>query len=358
MVSFGFPSGCSGFSFPLSFCSLCVHGSGAFIFPTTFFPCRIISGGTLSIASLLQRRVLLPGVMLPLSFHCRSFRGPLTIFGLVPHLSVVSFSINGLILLCQFSPVFCQVFSSFGCSSVGGSSISSPLNSPSDWRLVFLHGSSPSRSPSSTASSGHRWLLLSLSLGLPPLSEVLRFSVLSTSSVVVSFSLSPCLVAPWGFLLFAWAPGGFVQCSLLSLCREASALLFPFCNSSSCGLHPGVSMSAVPGYCLFRSSELLFLSFCMGAWSPCLVSLPCVSFLGFLSSLFPSGRLFLSFFRRSSDSVESPLHYATGSPFGPSQLLVSLLAFHCGSHSSWVFSPFGGPSPRSTSVLRWGFLGV
>ena len=204
----------------------------------------------------------------------------------------------------------------------------------------------------------HRRLLLSLSLGLPPLSKVLRFSALSTSSVVVSFSLSPCLVAPWGFLLFAWAPGGFDQCSLLSLCRDASALLFPFCISSSYGLHPGVSMSAFPGYCLFRSNALLFISFCMGTWSPCLVSLPCFSFLGSHSSLFPSGRLFLSFFRRSSDSVESPLHYATGSPFGPSQLWVGLLAFHCGSHSSWVSSPFGGPSPGYTSVLRWDFLGV
>ena len=66
----------------------------------------------------------------------------------------------------------------------------------------------------------------------------------------------------------------------------------------------------------------------------------------------------MSFFRRSSDSVESPLHYATGSPFGPSQLLISLLAFRYGSHSSWVSSPFGGPSPHSTLVLRWGFLGV
>ena len=112
----------------------------------------------------------------------------------------------------------------------------------------------------------------------------------------------------------------------------------------------------LPWLCLFRSSALLFLSFCMGAWSTFLVSLPCVSFLGFHSSLFPSGRLFMSFFRRSSDLVESPLHYATGSPFGPSQLLISLLAFHYGSHSSWVSSPSGGPSPRSTSVLRWVFL--
>ena len=105
----------------------------------------------------------LSGVMLPLSFHCHSFRGPLSIFGLVPHLSVVSFNIHGLILLCQLSPVFCRVLSSFGCTSVGGSSISSPLDSPSSWQLVFLHGSSPSRSPSSTASSGHLRLLLYLS---------------------------------------------------------------------------------------------------------------------------------------------------------------------------------------------------
>ena len=56
---------------------------------------------------------------------------------------------------------------------------------------------------------------------------------------------------------------------------------------------------------------------------PALRLLPWFTFL----SLFPLVRHFLSFFRRSFDSVESPLHYATGSPFGPSQLLVSLLAF-------------------------------
>ena len=291
LVSFGFPSVGTGFSFPLSFCSLCVHGSGAlFFFPTTFFPCRIISGGPLSIASLLWSWSSLPGIMLPLSFHCHSFRGPLSIFGLVPHLSVVSFRIDGLILLCQLSPVFCRVLSPFGCTSVGGSSISSPLDSPSSWRLVFLHGSSPSRSPSSTASSGHLRLLLYLSWSSPS-SAVLRFSVLSTSLVVVSFSLSPCLVTPWGFLLFAWATGGFVQCSLLSLCRVASTFLFPFCNPSSYGLHPDISMSAFPGYCLFRSSALLFLFvWALGrlAWFPCpaspsLVSIP-LSFLQVVSS--------------------------------------------------------------------------
>ena len=186
---------------------------------------------------------------------------------------------------------------------------------------------------------------------------MLRFSVLSTSLVVVSSSLSPCLVAPWDFLLFAWAPRGFVQCSLLSLYRVASTFLFPFCNPSSYGLHPTILLSAFPGYCLFHSSALLFLSFCMGAWSTYLVFLPCVSLLGFHSSLFPSGHL-MSFFGRSSDSVGSSLHYATGSPFVPSQLLVSLLEFRYGSHSSWVSSPFAGPSPRSPSVLHWGFLSV
>ena len=205
--------------------------------------------------------------------------------------SVVSFSIDGLILLCQLSPVFCRVLSPFGCTSVGGSSISSPLGSPSSWRLVFLHGSSPSRFPSSTASSGNRRLLLYLSWPSPS-SAVLRFSALSTSLVVVSFSLSPCLVAPWGFLLFAWATGGFVQCSLLSLCRVASAFLFPFCNPSSYGLHPDISMSAFPGYCLFRPVRSYFFLFVWAlgrlAWFPCpaspsLVSIP-LSFLQVVSS--------------------------------------------------------------------------
>ena len=257
----------------------------------------------------------LPGVMLPLSFHCHTFRGPLSIFGLVPHLSVVSFSVHGLILLCHLSPVFCRVLSPFGCMSVGGSSISSPLVSPSSWRLVFLHGSSPSRSPSSTASSGHLRLLLYLSWPSPS-SAVLRFSVLSTSLVVVSFSLSPCLVAPWGFLLFAWDTVDFVLCSLRSLCRVASTFLFPFCNPSSYGLHPNISMSAFPGYCLFRSRALLFLSFCMGAWSTCLVPCPAspslvsipLSFLQVVSSCPSLGALL----------TRSNLHYTMrrGLPLG------------------------------------------
>ena len=300
VVFFGFPSVCTEFSFPLSFCSLCVHGSGAFIFPATFFPCRIISWGPLSIASLLQLVILLPGVMLPLSFHCHSFRGPLTIFGLVPHLSVVSSSISGLILLCQFSPVFCRVLSSFDCTSVEVSSISSLLDSPSGWQRVFLHGSSLSWSPSSTASSGHRRRLLSLSLGLPPLSAVLRFSVLSASSVVVSFSLSPFLVAPWGFLLFfAWAPGGFVSvltavsAVMLNPCYFLSAILplMVYIPTFRC-LPSLAAVSSVP----VRSYFFLFV-WALGclAWFPCsaspsLVYIP-LSFLQVVSSFLSLGAL-------------------------------------------------------------------
>ena len=119
VFSFGFPSVCSGFSFPLSFCSLWVPGYGAFLFPTTFFPCRVISRGPLSITSLRQFVILLPGVMLSFYFHCDSFWGPLTVFGLVPHLSFVSSSLSGLILLCRISLVFFRVLSSFGCTSIG-----------------------------------------------------------------------------------------------------------------------------------------------------------------------------------------------------------------------------------------------
>ena len=50
---------------------------------------------------------------------------------------------------------------------------------------LLLHGLLPP--PLHLAIAG----AFSLSLGLPPLSAVLRFSVLSSSSVVVSFSLSP-----------------------------------------------------------------------------------------------------------------------------------------------------------------------
>ena len=228
VVSFGFPSVCSGFSFPLSFCSLCVTGYGAFLFPTTFFPCHVISGVPLSIASLRQFVILLPGVMLSFYFHCDSW-GPLTVFGLVPHLSFVSSSLSGLILLCRISLVFFRVLSSFGCTSIG---VFIHLVPP---RFTFLVGGwSSSMALLLPGPFFHRFIWpspapsLSLSLGLPPLPAVLQFSVLSASSVVVSFYLSPCLVAPWGFLLFLHL-GTWVlrsQCSLQSLCRSAFFLGF------------------------------------------------------------------------------------------------------------------------------------
>ena len=56
-------------------------------------------------------------------------------------------------------------------------------------------------------------------------------------------------------------------------------------------------------------------------------SMLCVYFLGLHSSLFPSVRHFLSFFRRSSDSVESPLHYATGSPLW-AESAIGLASWH------------------------------
>ena len=174
---------------------------------------------------------------------------------------------------------------------------------------LLLHGLLPP--PLHLAISGS----FSISLGLPPSSAVLQFSVLSTSLVVVSFSLSPCPVAPWGFLLFAWATGAFVQCSLLSLCRVASTFLFPFCNPSSYGLHPDISMSAFLGYCLFRSSALLLLFvWALGrlAWFPCpaspyLVSIP-LSFLQVVSSCPSLGALL----------TRSTLRYTTrrGLPLG------------------------------------------
>ena len=300
LVSFGFPSMCTGFSFPQSFVPCVCSALG----PSSLLPPSSLAASSLGVLCPLipfyRSWSSLPGVILPLSFHCHSFRGPLSIFGLVPHLSVISFSIDGLILLCQLSPVFCRVLSHFGCTSVGGSSISSPLDSPSSWRLVFLHGSSHSWSPSSTASSDRLWLLLYLSWPSPS-TAVLRFSVLSTSCVVVSFSLSPCLVAPWGVLalrLGYWGlrsvlTGVSVPCCFhLPLSCLQSLLLWSTSHHFE---------SAFPGYCLFPSSALLFLSLVWAlrrlAWfscpaSPYLVSIS-LSFLQVVSSC-PSLGAFLT----------------------------------------------------------------
>ena len=128
-------------------------------------------------------------------------------------------------------------------------------------------------------------------------------------------------------------------------------------------------------------------SLCIGllVGLPGLPTLRLLPWFHFLSP--PTVRRFLSFLRRCSDLVESPFHYETGSPFGPSLLLVYLLAcpvqWSCprcvlfsvlhppssppllptmvrsGSLSSWVSSPFDDHSPPYSSVLcwvSWGFV--
>ena len=354
LVSFGFPSVCTGFLFPLSFCFLCVLGSGAFIFPTTFFPCRIISGGPLFIASLLQVVVLLAGgqaspffslSLLP-GFPCRSLVWFLIFLPSLLALMASSSSVHSLPSSAGFSHPL--VARRLGVPPSRHPSIHLLVGGWSSSMALLLHGLLPP--PLHLAIAGS----FSISLGLPPL---LRWCGSLSYPLLWLSCRSPCLHA---LLLFG------VSCSSLGLlgasfsahCCLYAVLLPP--SSFSAILPPMVyipTFRCLPSLATVSSVPCAPISFlCMGAWSPCLVSLPCVSFLGFHSSLFPSGRLSMSFFRRSSDSVESPLHYATGSPFGPSQLLVSLLAIHYRSHSSWVSSPFGGPSPRSTSVLRWVFL--
>ena len=165
------------------------------------------------------------------------------------------------------------------------------------WRLVFRHGSSPSRSPSSTASACHRRLLLSLSLSLSwPSPSSCGVTVLCTVRSlgfgVVSTCLQDLLLLGVSCSFFAWVPGCFVTRAplclsavllsswgsrlLLSRLPPSSSFIleflsrlrgydlrFPFCNSFSFDLHQSVSASAFPGYCLLRSSSILFLSLCM-----------------------------------------------------------------------------------------------
>ena len=253
---------------------------------------------------------------------------PWTFFCLVPRLSFVSSSLSGLLLLCRISLVFfpgsliLRLYVYWGFPPSRPSSLHL-----SGWRLVFLHGSSPSGSPSSTASSCHHRRLLSLSWPSPSSCGVtVLCTVRSLGCAVVSTCLHDLLLLG-GFLLFLRLGTWVLRypSSLLSLCSSAFflgfmsfsftasalplrfsmsfflsrlrgyALRFPFRISFSCGLHPDVSASAFPGYCLFHSSALLFLSLCMGTWSACLVPsssstslvyLP-LSFLQFVTS-FPS----------------------------------------------------------------------
>ena len=166
------------------------------------------------------------------------------------------------------------------------------------------------------------------------------------------------------------------------------ALRFPFCNSFSFGLHPGVSASAFPGYCVFRSSVILFLSLCMGAWSACRVfqALRLLPWFTFLSLSFS---FVTSFPSLGALLTRSNLHYTPrrGLPLGrvssclaslhssftglrtPSVLFSMSLSSFFSSVPFPVDGPLGfpffmgllsfcGPSPPSSSVLCWFFLGV
>ena len=120
----------------------------------------------------------------------------------------------------------------------------------------------------------------------------------------------------------------FLRASVVMPCDFLSAFSFSF------GLHPDVSAFAFPGSCLFRSSAIIFLSVCVCvlgrlAWLFHALRLLSLVYLPLSFLLF---RHFLSFFRRSSDSAESPLHSATGSSFGPSQLLFSLTSIISSEH--------------------------
>ena len=341
---------------PSVFCSLFVHGSGAFISPT-FFPCRIISGGPLSFASLLQVVVLLAGgscfpflfIVTPSEVPCRSSVWFLIFLSSLLALMASSSSVISLPSSAGFSHPL--VARRLGVPPsrhpwfhllVGGWSSSMAL---------LIHGLLPPLLHLAISGS------FSISLGLHPLLRCCgSLSCPFLGCRVVLLVSMPCCslgcsCSSLGLLGASFSAHCCLCAVLLPPSSFLSAILPPMvCIPTFRCLPSLTTVSSVP----VRSYFFLFV-WALGrlAWfpcsaSPCLVSIP----------LFSSGRLFMSSFRRSSDSVESPLHYATGSPFGPSQLLISLLAFHYGSHSSWVSSPFGGPYPRSTSVLRWGFLGV
>ena len=224
--------------------------------------------------------------------------------------------------MSDFSRLLSGFSQSFGCTSTG---VFLHLVPP---RFTFLVGGwsssmaflLPGRLPPPLplAITG----AFSLSLGLPPIPAVLPFSVLSAPSVVVSFLLVSMTCCSLGFLAlsslgylgaslpelpavslqFCFLPGvhvffvhGFRLPLRFSLSFFLSrlrgyALQFPFCDSFSCGLHPDISASAFPDYCLFRSIALLFLSLCIGAWSACLVFqalrlLPWFTFLSLSFSL-------------------------------------------------------------------------
>ena len=295
VVSFGFPSVCSGFSFPLSFCSLCVHGYGAFLFPTTFFPCRIISGGPLSIASLRQFVILLPGSCFPFIFI-------VTPSG-VPWRSSVWFLIflsSLLALVASSSSVgFLSSSSGFSHPSVarllGFSSISSLLGSPFwlaaglppwlfSFRVPFLHRFIwPSPAPSLSL------LAFPSSCGVTVLCPVCFFG----GGVVLLVSMTCCSL---GFL--ALSSLGYLGASFPVL----PAVCMPFCLS--------LAISFLHFFLLWSPSRRF------GVCLPWLLSLPfqwapiSFSVYGRLVDLpgFPALRL-LPWFTFLSLSFSSPLPF-------------------------------------------------
>ena len=277
---------------PSVFCSLCVHGSRAFISPATFFPCRVVSGGPLSFDSLLQVVVLLSGghappflfIVTPSGVPCRSSVWFLIFLSSLLALMASSSSVPSLPSSAGFSHPL--VARRLGVPPSRHPWFPLLVGSWSSSMALLFHGLLPPPLHLAISSS-------SISLGLHPLLRCCG----SLSCPLLGLSCrSPCLHALLllgVFLLFAWAPGGFVQCSLVSLGRVASTFLFPVYHPCSYGLHPTISMSVFPGYCLFPSSALLFLSL---VWA-----------LRRLAWFFPALRL-LTWFPFLSLSFRSSLH--------------------------------------------------
>ena len=193
----------------------CVPGSGAFLFHTTFLSFQVLSGGSLPWLPLGSSLTPLPVVMLSSSIGCGSFWCSLTVSCLDPHLSFVSSSLSGLLLLCWVSLVFFP--GSLGPSVCPYTWVFLPLVPP---RFTLQVGawSSPMAllllvSPSSTATACHRRLLLSLCLPI-----FLRCSSSLYCPLLLfwcRFSLSTCLIAPCS--LFTWVPGCFIARAPLCL---------------------------------------------------------------------------------------------------------------------------------------------
>ena len=234
----------------------------------------------------------LAGVMLSFYFSCVSFWGTLTVFCLVPRLSFVSSSLSGLLLLCRISLVFFP--GSLSPSVVRlrrFSSISSFLVSP-----FWLAAGLPPWLFSFRVAFLHRFLLPSpapsLSLSWPSPSScgvTVLCTVRSFGCGVVSTCFHYLLLLGVSCSFFAWVPGCFVTLASCCLCAvllsswgsrllrsrlpPSSSFLLEFLSFAppwlclaisflrffSCDLHPDVSASAFPDYCLFRSSALLLL---------------------------------------------------------------------------------------------------